>query len=401
MDSAPKKTNQEKCVIVGAGEFQLPLIRRARELGYETHVFAWGEVMVGRSHADHFYPVAITQKDLILSLCRDLQPACVVSIASDVAARTANYVSRALGLPANPEFTDLTSTNKYLMREAFKQHGIAVPNFVLVDTDKAEEIVHSIESAGLCYPLIVKPTDRSSSIAVSKVANAEELVAALQVALTASVEGKAIVEEFISGAEYSCECISHAGKHHLVAFTQKFTTGEPYYLETGHLMPANFNSAEQDYLASCVFECLDALRIKTGASHIEFKITPSGEFRVIETAARMAGDYIGSDLVELATGYDYSKAVIDVAQGLPPETVPTNAQTYALARFMYSKDELEDLKRLKQENPNILVSESWSSPNDSQSKKSIASPPRRLGYFIISNHNLEEILQYTPTLYIN
>ena len=396
MDSVLKTTSKEKCVIVGAGEFQLPLIRRARELGYETHVFAWGEVMVGRSHADHFYPIAITQKDLILSLCRDLQPACVVSAASDVAARTANCVSRALGLPANPKLTDLTSTNKYLMREAFRQHGITIPNFVLIDTDEAEEFVQNVESAGLRYPLIVKPTDRSSSIGVSKVTGTEELVAAVQVALAASVEGQVIVEEFISGAEYSCECISHAGKHHLVAFTQKLTTGEPYYLETGHLVPANLNSVEQDYLVSCVFECLDALQIKTGASHTEFKIAPSGEFRVIETAARMAGDYIGSDLLELATGHDYSKAVIDVAQGLPPETVPTNAQTYALARFIYSKDELGDLKRLKQENPNILVSESWSSPSDPQRKKGAAAPPRRLGYFIVNNHNLEEILQYTP-----
>ena len=30
----------DKLVIIGAGEFQLPLIKKAKEMGYETHVFA-------------------------------------------------------------------------------------------------------------------------------------------------------------------------------------------------------------------------------------------------------------------------------------------------------------------------------------------------------------------------
>ena len=32
---------KENLVIIGANDFQNPLILRAKELGYETHVFAW------------------------------------------------------------------------------------------------------------------------------------------------------------------------------------------------------------------------------------------------------------------------------------------------------------------------------------------------------------------------
>ena len=35
----------------------------------------------------------------------------------------------------------------------------------------------------------------------------------------------------------------------------------------------------------------------------------------MEIGARMGGDFIGSDLVQLSTGYDYLKGVIDVALG--------------------------------------------------------------------------------------
>ena len=33
----------KKIVIIGANNFQMPLIIKAKELGYETHVFAWAE----------------------------------------------------------------------------------------------------------------------------------------------------------------------------------------------------------------------------------------------------------------------------------------------------------------------------------------------------------------------
>ena len=45
-----------KVVIIGANNFQMPLIKKAKALGYETHVFAWKEGAVGAKYADYFYP---------------------------------------------------------------------------------------------------------------------------------------------------------------------------------------------------------------------------------------------------------------------------------------------------------------------------------------------------------
>ena len=64
-----------------------------------------------------------------------------------------------------------------------------------------------------------------------------------------------------------------------------------------------------------VLDALNALHIQYGASHAELKITKSGDIRVIEIGARMGGDFIGSDLVKLSTGYDYLRGVIQVALG--------------------------------------------------------------------------------------
>ena len=53
----------KKIVIIGANNFQMPLIIKAKELGYETHVFAWAEGAVGAAFADYFYPISIVEKD--------------------------------------------------------------------------------------------------------------------------------------------------------------------------------------------------------------------------------------------------------------------------------------------------------------------------------------------------
>lgn len=37
----------KKFAIIGASEFQNPLILKAKEMGFETHVFAWADDDIG------------------------------------------------------------------------------------------------------------------------------------------------------------------------------------------------------------------------------------------------------------------------------------------------------------------------------------------------------------------
>ena len=58
----------KKIAVIGAGEFQNPLILRAKEMGYETHVFAWKNGDIGERTADFFYPISIVDKEAVLEL---------------------------------------------------------------------------------------------------------------------------------------------------------------------------------------------------------------------------------------------------------------------------------------------------------------------------------------------
>lgn len=110
-----------RIAIIGANESINHAILKAKDMGYETHVFAWQKGDVGEKTADFFYPINIGDKEKVLEVCKKIKPVAIVSITSDFAVRTVNYVARDLGLTCNSEKTDLYARDKYKMRNAFKR----------------------------------------------------------------------------------------------------------------------------------------------------------------------------------------------------------------------------------------------------------------------------------------
>ena len=336
----------KKLVIIGANDFQNQLILKARSLGYETHVFAWRDGAVGEKTADYFYPISIVEKEQILEECKKIKPDGICSIASDLATITVNYVAEKLGLNGHPTSNTLQCTNKYEMRKKFQEQGVKTPAFIKVSNDPSTWNVENMK-----FPLIVKPTDRSGSRGITKIYNKNEIKKAVEYSTKDSFEKKAIIEEYIDGDEYSCECISFKGEHHFLAFTKKFTTGAPNFIETGHQEPSDIKEEYQNQIKENIFKALTALNIQNGASHTEFKIGKNGNFGIIEIGARMGGDCIGSDLVQISTGYDFMKMVIDVACGNKPDFTKTTTPTKAVIKFIFTRKDLDDLDEFKKEHP--------------------------------------------------
>lgn len=364
----------KKIVIIGANDFQNQLILKAKEMGFETHVFAWKDGSVGERTADYFYPISIVKTEQILEKCREIHPDAVVSIASDLANITVSKVASGLGLPCNSPECIRISTNKYAMREAFTKAHIATPRFYRVD--RMEAYLY-----GLRLPVVVKPTDRSGSRAITKVMDFKDLKEAIKRAVDQSFEKQAIVEEYIEGDEYSYETISYRGNHTNLAITKKYTTGEPHFIETGHVEPCEFSEDMQYKIHYVMKKALDALKITDGASHGEFKITPDGKVRIIEIGSRMGGDCIGSDLVSLSTGYDYMEMVIDVACGKEPVFVKKTTPKRAEVRFLFTMEDVEKMNVFQREHPEKIYR---ISEIDLSNLGRVSDSSTRLGYYIIA-----------------
>ena len=369
--------------IIGANDFQNQLILRAKAMGYVTHVFAWQCGDVGERTADYFYPVSIVEKERILEICRAIRPVGVCSIASDLAAITVNFVAEGLGLVGNGMESAIHATNKHLMRRAFEKAGLPSCKSILVTEDT------DLNALPLTYPVIVKPTDRSGSRGIRKVTDPAELPEAVAFAREPSFEKKVLVEEFAEGREYSVEYLSWEGEHSFLAVTEKFTTGAPLFVETGHLQPPKHMDSETlQKIKTLVPQVLDSLGVKYGASHTELKVDERGDIRLIECGARMGGDCIGSDLVKLSTGVDFVQGVIDTACGVKPSFEPAGEKRVAAVRFIFSEDDLKALETIRRENPESLYRVSEILPIDGHE---IRDSSTRYGYYILTAGTQDEM----------
>lgn len=317
-----------KIAILGANENVNKLICKAKSLGYETHVFAWQCGDPGETSADFFYPISIVEKEAILAQCRAIGIHAITSVASDVAVPTVNFVAREMGLVGNSPRTDVVARNKYLMREAIRDAGLYTPWFY-----RADKTFTMQDAADFVYPLIVKPTDRWGSKGITRVDSPDALEAAVAYAQQESLEGAAIIEGFMEGEEYSCECICYHGTFHALQITKKQTTGCPHYVETGHEQPAGLSAETASRVVETIRRAAAALDIQNSAAHAEFRILADGTIGIVEVGARMGGDCIGTDLVMLSTGYDYLRMVLQVALDIAPDF--TKAPHYATAKVTF------------------------------------------------------------------
>ena len=92
----------KKILLLGGSAQQVPVIEKAKQLGYYTILCDYLPDNPGQYVADKFYPVSTTDKEPVLEIAEREQVNGVLAYASDPAAPTAAYVAEKMGLPGNP-----------------------------------------------------------------------------------------------------------------------------------------------------------------------------------------------------------------------------------------------------------------------------------------------------------
>lgn len=233
---------------------------------------------------------------------------------------TVAQVAQALKLPQTFSANVVAERRKHLVREALERAGLPNPLFKTTTTWEATR--QAAEQIG--YPLIVKPSDLSSSAFVRLVKNEAEL----HEAFTAlekfpknfreqSREPLWLLEEYMTGEEVSVEACTFQGETTIIGITDKSVTGFPYFIEDGHMFPARLAPLQIEAIHALVLKALAAVGHDHGISHTEVKLTPKGP-RIVEINPRPGGNYI-AELIERVTGIDFLAAQIDLALGRRPD----------------------------------------------------------------------------------
>ncbi|MEH1097929.1 ATP-grasp domain-containing protein [Micromonospora sp. CPCC 205561] len=209
----------------------------------------------------------------------------------------------------------------------------------------AEGRLGEVDLDALPYPVIVKPVDESSSVAVRLCHRPEQVASAFDDYRHHVVNARdyrpvraLLIEEFVDGEEYSCELyFDRAAGWRVAALTRKFVTPPPHFVEVGHLVPAPVPAALRERVTARVVQWLDAVGLRAGAAHVELRIRDD-EAYLIEINPRLPGGHI-TQLVEWCTGIDLVGRYLDfhlAGGGAPDEREPAFA--VAASRFVLPEE---------------------------------------------------------------
>ncbi|WP_407554655.1 ATP-grasp domain-containing protein [Streptomyces sp. Pv4-95] len=293
----------------------------------------WQRAYVGDRFrvADPSDPSAVTGAVAAL-LASHAGPGAVLTWDETLLESTAE-AARRLGLPHMSPEAVRRCRDKLTTRRLLGAAGVPSAGFRHVRT--AQEALAAAESLG--WPVVVKPRALAGSIGVTLAAGPDQLSHAVEQALTATFPGigardGALVEEYLSGPEISVDCAVFDGAVRVVNVAHKRLGFAPYFEETGHLVAPWRAEPWADEVQAVVTDAHTALGIRTGLTHTELRLTPTGP-RVVEVNGRLGGDFIPL-LGTLATGVDPVAAAADIALGRTPDLRPTRDRC-AEVRFIY------------------------------------------------------------------
>ncbi|MDR2660198.1 MAG: ATP-grasp domain-containing protein [Spirochaetaceae bacterium] len=303
---------KERLMILGAGIMQGPAIRTARGMNLETVVVDGNKDAPCAGEADIFEQIDLKDKDRIAELALKLKKeglSGIMTAGTDFSATVA-WAAEKAGLPGIPYEAALNASDKGRMRRCFKKAGIPSPDFLVIDQierTKAPELPFS-------YPVVIKPVDNMGGRGCKRANNETELRVAVSEALKFSRSGRAIVEEYMDGPEYSVDAIVYDGKITICGLADRHIYFPPYFIEMGHTMPAELNGETADILLETFKNGVRSLGLTLGAAKGDIKLTSKGPM-IGEIAARLSGGYMSGWTYPYSSGADPAKAAILAALG--------------------------------------------------------------------------------------
>ncbi|MFG2601717.1 ATP-grasp domain-containing protein [Streptomyces sp. NPDC048462] len=217
-----------------------------------------------------------------------------------------------LGLDWHSADTVRAVADKYAMRRVLAEAGVG--EVVAETVHDVEGVLKVAERTG--YPLICKPVRGVASKGVTRIDGPADIPRALAWGAEGAGDLDApdlLVEQFLSGDEYSVECVSEDGEHLAVGVTRKISEHD-HFVEVGHVVPAPLPDAEEQRIRTTVTDMLTALGVRRGVTHTEV-IVAADAVHVVETHLRPAGDEI-PELWARVSGVDLIDVVARQAVGI-------------------------------------------------------------------------------------
>lgn len=301
----------KKILVFPGTQWQVPLIEKIQEMGHQALVVNPDPNAPGMKKADLCLISDIFDKDRVVEFGRDQKVDAVMSDECDIAMNMLAELGVIFNVPTMDEETAALFTDKFLMREFSKRHGLKYPEYKFCKTvDDAIALQKEINK-----PIIIKPLDSNASHGVFKCSNENEIREHFAESMSFSrVEKSVLAERFIVGTEFTIDGVKTPNAHYTMAISEKkhFAHNESIANE---LLFSHYNpNFDYDKLRATNDAFVMKSNLQFGFTHAEYKFE-DGEFYLIEIAARGGGNMISSCITQYMTGYDTYRYLVECATG--------------------------------------------------------------------------------------
>ena len=303
--------NKKKIVVLPGAIWQVPIVKKIHEMGYESIVISPADDSPAFPFADKVIQSDIFAKHNYVDIIRKLNVDAVISEQCDIATKLIAELAEELNVPSQGVDVAELYANKVRMRDFLQENNLPCPIYKLCYTlDDALDFYHAVNKK-----MIIKPINSSSSHGVFTINSASDLIAHFDEAKSFSRGEKAVVvEQYISGTEFTVDGIKTPFGHTSLIVSEKkhYSHNEnvAYELFFSHDNP-NF---DYDRLRRTNDHFVNLSGLPFGLTHAEYKYE-NGEFYLIEIGARGGGNLISNLIVPCMSGYDNYETLIRLALG--------------------------------------------------------------------------------------
>lgn len=309
----------KKLMIMGAGIYQVPLIKKAKEMGIYTIAVSIPGNYPGFAVADQVCYENTVDYERILEVAKREKIDGIVTAGTDVAVITIGKVCDELGLSGLSFEAAKIASNKIRMKKKYEEYGVRTARFreISFDDDMYEK------TKDLNFPLIFKAVDTSGSRGIIRVNAREEFEAARALVKANTRTDFFIVEEFIEGREFGAQAFVYRGEVKFILphgdYVFQGDTGVP----VGHFAPYDLDPEIIEDTKVQLTKAIGAMGLDNCAINADF-ILKDGQTYVLEIGGRSGATCL-AELVSIYYGFDYYEKLILAALGEDVEFPQENA----------------------------------------------------------------------------
>lgn len=384
------QNNKKKLIhIVGGGFNQVPLVKKAKQMGYSILVTDMNVNPPCKQYADHYEQINTTNKQATLSCAEKYKIDYITTDQTDVAVPTVAFIAEKLKLLGIGYKTALQFTNKYVMRRALKglldEH---MPECHYFDNEpEAEKFCKELSKLS---EYLLKPINSQGSkgVAILDQRYTEKIATAFK----ESVDRGIIIEKYISGFEFSVESFVKDEKVYNLTLTKKYHYNSNPCIDERNTFLGDIDPILEKKIFDVNTKVIKALGLPFGNTHAEYKVK-DGNVYLIEIAARGAGGSICSSIIPFLTGFDPLEALLKTLTGQSFEIkIEDYKKKYAVLKFFnFAPGKVKKIHIDKNIFNNVLIFDFNLKEGDTINP--VRDSRDRPGYFIVCGENRDNVLK--------